>query len=151
MLLRNRTESTERRRGAAVIEFSIVAIPLFVFLLACFEFARLVNCYQILEGETRQAVRDMTVNRALNVGTAFKSDADIETAAENRLISAGIKASAIRDVTITRNSFHGKDYISIEVELDWNQLTWVPTNTITWVSQALVMTHTATTTQEDRI
>ena len=52
-----RRAGRKRRRGAAVIEFAVVAPLLFLLILVIFEFGRMVMAHQILTNAAREGAR----------------------------------------------------------------------------------------------
>jgi hypothetical protein len=77
----------QQRRGAAAIEFAIVAIPLFVLIFACFEVSRLYMIESMAEDAAFEALRHVMV--------AGSKKAEGEAKAETLLSLLGTQDASI--------------------------------------------------------
>ena len=75
------------RRGAAAVEFAIVAIPLLLVLFGIYEFARYVMTLQTLENAAREGARFAVVN-------TYSPTVEADAIAEVRRRLAGVDVTA---------------------------------------------------------
>lgn len=62
----------KRQRGAAAVEFSIIALLFFTILFAIFEFGRMLYIYNTMQEVSRRAAREAVV-RWIDAGDTIKS------------------------------------------------------------------------------
>ena len=127
------------RRGAAAVEFAIVATVFFMFVFAIFEIGRLVMLQQIMGEACRQGARRAVLENA--------NETAVETLVTSRLAANSIAGAT---VTITwpgqaaqpdlaRLGF--QDPITVRATVPYSSVSWlIPT----WVSQTAVMEAQAT-------
>jgi Flp pilus assembly protein TadG len=112
------------RRGAAAVEFALVA-PLFVLLLlGIIEFGRAMMVQQVLTNATREGARQATLPEATatsvqNTVVAFLSDASIRVSAD--------------DVTVTPapETAFNNEQITVSVQVPYKNVSWIPSSFIT--------------------
>lgn len=108
-----------RRRGAAAVEFAVVA-PLFILLLfAIIEFGRAMMVQQMLTNATREGARQA----ALPDATA----AAVKTAVVDFLNDSSIVVPE-GHVTITPDpaTAFNNEQITVSVFVPYNQVSWIP-------------------------
>jgi Flp pilus assembly protein TadG len=80
-------------RGTAVVEFALVALPLFLILFGIIDFARALNYYNDLTQLAGQGARAAAVNRSPN-GSALSADGRCSLAGNN-----SIQCQLVKDYT----------------------------------------------------
>ena len=84
------TKRTDRR-GAAAVEFALVAIPLCLFVFGILEFGRLILVQHSLTAATREGARLAALNTDVNDDDDnHLTTAEIETAIQSMLVGQGI-------------------------------------------------------------
>jgi Flp pilus assembly protein TadG len=124
----------KNRRGAAAVEFALVATVFFMFVFAIFEIGRLVMLQQIMGEACRQGARRAILENATESGVVSQVQA--------RLTANSIPGST---VTITwpnkatqpnMANLGFQDPITVRATVPYSDVSWlVPT----WVSQSAVM------------
>lgn len=108
----------KRRRGAAVVEFAIVAPLFFLLVLGMIEYGRLVMVQQILTNAAREGARKAVLE---GIGTS-----DVQTAVQNYLQGANIDEAT---VTVVTNSPVAPDYaasMTVTVQIPFAAVSWLP-------------------------
>lgn len=129
----------QKRRGAAAVEFALVATVFFMFVFAIFEIGRLVMLQQIMGEACRQGARRAILENA--------SESAIVTQVEDRLEANSIPGAT---VTITWSNkatqpnmanLGFQDPLTVRATVPYSDVSWlVPT----WVVQGAVMEAQAT-------
>jgi Flp pilus assembly protein TadG len=110
--------SRKKRRGAAVVEFAIVA-PLFILLVfGMIEFGRMVMVQQVLTNATREGARQAVLDGSTRD--------DVE-----QIINTYLAASSINGATISVNPDPPSNAISgepvtVSVSVPFGQVSWLP-------------------------
>jgi Flp pilus assembly protein TadG len=110
--------SRKKRRGAAVVEFALVAPLFFLLVLGMIEYGRMVMVQQILTNASREGAR-----RAVLDGIA---DADVQTAVGTYLTDTSITGAT---VTVATNAPVAPDYAesrTVTVTIPFSQVSWLP-------------------------
>src|SRR5688500_2780822 len=106
------------RRGAAVVEFAVVAPVLILFLLGIIECGRMVMVQQSLTTAVREGARTASMEG--------NSASDAIDAVTSLLLATGIKGT---DVTVTPidtwNVGHGRP-ITVSVSVPFTKVSWLP-------------------------
>ena len=116
----------KQRRGAAVVEFAIVAPVFFLFVLGIIEYGRMVMVYQMITNASRMGARiavleDATEIQVTNQVTTFLSDSGIS--------GATITPWAKDQVTGASKSFAdltNGDPVGVTISVDFDQVSWLP-------------------------
>ena len=109
-----------QRRGAAAVEFAIVA-PLFIMLVfGMIEFGRMVMIQQVLtnasrEGARRAVVDGATIEDAKDVVEQYSASSSITVPRENITVSP--------DPAVAKNG----DPITVSVSIPFANVSWLPT------------------------
>jgi Flp pilus assembly protein TadG len=110
------------RRGAAVLEFALVAPLVFLFVLALIELGRGLMVTHILTKAARQGCRVGIIEG--------KSTSVITTAVNNALSSVGISGDSVtvqvNDGAADALAANAGDEITVLVMVPVNRITWVP-------------------------
>jgi len=124
----------KQRRGAAAVEFALVATVFFMFVFAIFEIGRLVMLQQIMGEACRQGARRAILENATESG--------VVTLVQNRLAANSIPGAT---VTITwankatqsnMANLGFQDPLTVRATVPYSDVSWlVPT----WVTQNAVM------------
>jgi Flp pilus assembly protein TadG len=122
------------RRGAAAVEFAIVATVFFMFVFAIFEIGRLVMLQQIMGEACRQGARRAILENA--------DESAVETLVTSRLAANSIAGATVtitwpgQDVQPALNRLGFQDPITVRATVPYSSVSWlIPT----WVSQTAVM------------
>ncbi len=106
------------RRGAAVVEFAMVAPVLFLLIFGMIEFGRMVMVQQVLTNASREGARVGILDGA--------TASEVNTTVQNYLSGANINGANIT-ITPTNPSQAGAgDSVSVTVSVSFNQVTWLP-------------------------
>jgi Flp pilus assembly protein TadG len=111
----------KNRRGAAVVEFAIVAPVFFLLVFGMIEYGRMVMVQQILTNASREGAR-YAVIQSTNDTTA------VTTKVKDYLTSAKLKASA-STVTVTWPASGGSGSaqpVTVKVSIPFGQVSWLP-------------------------
>ena len=107
-----------QRRGAAVVEFALVAPLFFLLVLGMIEYGRMVMVQQILTNASREGAR-----RAVLDGI---TTASVQTSVNDYLSGANITGAT---VTVTSNAPVAPDYansMTVQVSIPFSQVSWLP-------------------------
>ncbi len=117
----------KERRGAAVVEFAIVAPVFFVFVLGIIEYGRMVMVYQMLTNSSRLGARMAVLEDTL--------EQDVVNAVTDHLSNLGITGET---VTVTAwdqgdppqeinlaDAVNG-DTVEVSVSISFDQVSWLP-------------------------
>jgi Flp pilus assembly protein TadG len=106
------------RRGAAVVEFAVVAPVYFLFVFGIIEFGRMVMVQQILTNAAREGAR---------VGVLDNSTtSDVTTAANGYLKPANINNATITVSPNPPSSAASGNPVSVTVSVGFKQVSWLP-------------------------
>ncbi|MBI3838037.1 MAG: pilus assembly protein [Planctomycetia bacterium] len=106
------------RRGAAVVEFAVVAPVFFLLVFGMIEYGRLVMVQQILTNAAREGAR---------VGVLDNSTtSDVTTACNRYLSSANIQNATIAVSPSPPSSAPAGGPVSVTVSVGFNQVSWLP-------------------------
>lgn len=111
-----------KRRGAAVVEFAVVAPLLFLFVFGMIEYGRMVMVQQVITNASREAAR-----RAVLDGATYN---EVNSFVGSYLTSAAIPAAAVKNITMSPSDPSTANYgdpISVTVSVDFNKVSWLPT------------------------
>lgn len=108
----------QRRRGAAAIEFALVAIPFLFLVFTMVEFGRFVMIYQILIDAAREGARQAVVESA--------TPADVEASVQNLLDQCTL-AEATVAVSPSDNfdDLWLGDPITVTVSVSYGDVSWI--------------------------
>jgi Flp pilus assembly protein TadG len=119
------------RRGAAAVEFAVVAPLLVLIVFGIVEVGRLVMVAQLATNGSREAAR-------YAVQAAATPDA-VTSYTESYMAAAGIPGSAINSITIEQNGAAGWAAVSdlslvaagtpirVTLSINFNRVSWLPT------------------------
>jgi Flp pilus assembly protein TadG len=107
------------RRGAAVVEFAVVAPIFFLLVFGMIEYGRMVMVQQIITNASREGARVAILDGM--------TTADVETKVGDYLIDNGITGA---NVGVATNAAVAPDYaesMTIAVDIPFGQVSWLPT------------------------
>jgi Flp pilus assembly protein TadG len=110
--------SRRTRRGAAAVEFAIVAPVLFLLILGIIEFGRMVMVQQILTNASREGARRAILEHV--------TASEVETAVSDYLTNTSVSGAT---VTVAPGSLSGLafgDPVTVTVSVPFDQVSWVP-------------------------
>jgi Flp pilus assembly protein TadG len=108
-----------KRRGAAVVEFAIVAPLLFAFIFGIIEFGRMLMVQQVITSAAREGARQAILPGGTNA-TATARMAQL-------LNSAGISGYAVSTTPSDVASADADDPVSVTVTVPYANVSWVTT------------------------
>jgi Flp pilus assembly protein TadG len=109
------------RRGAAAVEFAIVAPVFFILVFGMIEYGRMVMVQQVITNAAREGARVGVLD-----GSAY---ADVQTAVNNYLIAAKIPTGSTT-ITVTPNPPSSQttgNPVTVTVAIPFKNVSWLPT------------------------
>jgi len=107
-----------KRRGAAVVEFAVVAPVFFLLVFGMIEYGRMVMVQQVITNASREGARTAVLDGA--------TTAEVESTIESYLQSAGISGAT---VTVTPNPPSNAGFgepVTVTVEVGFDEVSWLP-------------------------
>ncbi len=107
------------RRGAAVVEFAVVAPVFFLLVFGIIEYGRMVMVQQLITNASREGARRAVLDGA--------TTAEVNTVVSGYLTSGGINGAT---VTVTPNPPADAGYgapVTVAVGIPFTQVSWLPT------------------------
>jgi len=108
-----------QRRGAAAVEFAIVAPLFFLLVMGMIEYGRMVMVQQVITNASREGARRAVLDGA--------TTAAVQSTVTNYMTSAKITSPT---VTVTPNPPSGAasgSPITVTVSIPFSQVSWLPT------------------------
>ncbi|HTQ38688.1 MAG TPA: TadE/TadG family type IV pilus assembly protein [Pirellulales bacterium] len=110
------------RRGAAAVEFAIVAPVFFLLVFGMVEYGRMVMVQQVITNAAREGAR---------VGVLDGSQlSDVQTAVNNYLIASKIPTGLSNEITCTPNPPSSQttgNPVTVTVSIPFSKVSWLPT------------------------
>lgn len=106
------------RRGAAVVEFAIVAPVFFLLIFGMIEYGRMIMVQQVITNASREGAR-----RAVLDGASY---GDVQQTVEDYLRSGGINGE---NLTVTPNPPSNAGFgepVTVTVTVPFDQVSWLP-------------------------
>jgi Flp pilus assembly protein TadG len=117
-LVHRSRRSLAERRGAALIEFAIIAPIFFLLVLGIFEFGRGMMVQAMLASAAQQGARAGSLTNA--------QASDVTTAANEYLTPAGISgATIVVTPSPPSSALPGQD-VKVTVSIGYAQVSWIP-------------------------
>ncbi len=107
----------ERRRGAAAVEFALVAIPFLLLVFTMVEFGRYVMIYQILTDAAREGARQAVVESA--------TPTEVETAVQNLLNQCTLSEATVDVSPDDFEPLYIGDSITVTVSVSYGDVSWI--------------------------
>lgn len=120
-----------RRKGAAAVEFALVAPLFFLLILGIIEFARVFMVIQVLNNGAREGARKAILPGA----TQTLVDQTIENYMTNAALSGHTKTYYVNNSSTTNVSTAGAgDVIKVQISIPVDTVSWLPTGFIGFVT-----------------
>lgn len=116
----------KRRRGAAVVEFAVVAPLLFLLILGLIEFGRMLMVQQILTNGAREGCR-----KAVLPGI---TTADVDSAIDNYMAGATISGHSKSYNPSNPGTAVQGTVVEVTVSVPYNQVSWLPVGNLQWLA-----------------
>lgn len=108
----------KKRRGAAAVEFAIVAPVFLLMIFGLIEFGRLVMVQQVITNASREGARTGVLDGA--------TTSNVQTVVENYLQTAAISGAT---VTVTPNPPSSAGFgqpVTVNVAIGFDNVSWMP-------------------------
>ena len=106
------------RRGAAAVEFAMVAPLFFLLVFGMIEFGRMVMIQQILTNASREGARVAVLDGA--------TTAEVTSAVEEYMVTASVAGT---DISVSPNPPDSAGYgepVTVSVSVPFDQVSWLP-------------------------
>ena len=110
------SRACRNRRGAAVVEFAVVAPLFFLLIFGIIEFGRMVMVQQILTNASREGARRAVVESA--------SGDEVETYVNNYLSNASVAGATITITPSNLDSAGFGDPVTVTVSIPFDSVSW---------------------------
>ena len=110
------------RRGAAAVEFAIVAPVFFLLVFGMVEYGRMIMVQQVITNAAREGARVGVLD-----GSALS---DVTTAVNNYLVASKIPIGLSNEITVTPNPPSSQttgNPVTVTVSIPFNKVSWLPT------------------------
>ncbi|MEM8866054.1 MAG: TadE/TadG family type IV pilus assembly protein [Planctomycetota bacterium] len=114
----NRRPSTPRRRGAAVVEFAIVAPVFFLVMLGMIEFGRMAMVQQVITNAAREGARIAVLDNS--------TKARVTNKVKDYLKSSNITSATINVTPDPPSSAAYDESVTVTVSVPFNDVSWLP-------------------------
>ena len=116
--LRPRKVPTGGRRGAAAVEFAIVAPVFFMVVLGIIEFGRMAMVQQVITNAAREGARIGVLDDT--------TTAQVDTKVQNYLTSAGINGATVTVTPDPPSSAGFGQSVTVAVQIPFDSVSWLP-------------------------
>jgi Flp pilus assembly protein TadG len=106
------------RRGAAAVEFAVVAPLFFLMVLGMIEFGRLIMVQQVITNASREGARMAVLDGATTAG--------VRTTVQNYLQGASVRGAEVTVSPDPPTSAGFGDPVTVTVSVNFNQVSWLP-------------------------
>lgn len=107
-----------KRRGAAAVEFAVVAIPFFLLVFGMFEIGRMMMVRQVLTNASREGARAVILESA--------TVAEVETMVTDYTASCAVPGVTATCSPSDLNSVGPKEPITVTVSVPFSSVSWMP-------------------------
>lgn len=118
------------RRGAAAVEFAMVAPIFFLMIFGMIEFGRMVMVQQILTNASREGARLGVLDNIVE-SEVVQTVVDYASSGRVNVTSGDVTVVAIDDVTGAEKAYASSDYgdsIEVTVTVAFGQVSWLPSS-----------------------
>ncbi len=115
---RYRSGKRQRRRGAAVVEFAVVAPVFFLLVFGLIEFGRMVMVQQVITNAAREGCRQAILDGA--------TATEIDTIVDDYLAAANITGGTVVIDPTNPSTAGAGDSITVTVNIGFGQVSWLP-------------------------
>lgn len=119
-----------RRRGAAAVEFAVVAPVFFLMIFGMIEFGRMVMVQQILTNASREGARLGVLDNIVE-SDVVQTVVGYASSGRVNVTSGDVTVVAIDDVTGAEKPYASSDYgdsIEVTVTVPFGQVSWLPSS-----------------------
>ncbi len=109
----------KNRRGAAAVEFAIIAPIFFLLVFGMIEFGRMIMVQQIITNASREGARMAVLDGA--------TTGDVDTTVVDYLQGAGIQSANVTVDPDPPDSAGWGEPVTVTVGIPFSQVTWLPT------------------------
>ena len=106
------------RRGAAVVEFAVVAPLFFLLVFGMIEFGRMVMVQQVITNASREGARVAVLDGA--------TTGEVATAVENYVASASLEGAEVSVTPDPPSSAGYGEPVTVVVSIPFDQVSWLP-------------------------
>ena len=106
------------RRGAAVVEFAVVAPLFFLLVFGMIEFGRMVMVQQVITNASREGARVAVLDGA--------TTSEVNTAVENYMTSASVEGAEVSVTPDPPSSAGYGEPVTVVVSIPFDQVSWLP-------------------------
>jgi Flp pilus assembly protein TadG len=116
-------KNNKKRRGAAAVEFAVVAPVLIMLVFGMIEFGRAIMVQQVIVNASREGARTAVIEGAslADVNGAITAQLDAATIAD-RTIAFRVNGSTVSDPTVGSAG----DSVSVDISVNYADITWLP-------------------------
>lgn len=108
----------KNRRGAAVVEFAVVAPVFFLLIFGMIEYGRMVMVQQVLTNASREGARVGILDGS--------SGSDVDTTVNGYLTSSSISGATITVDPSDPSTAGAGDPVTVTVSVPFSQVSWLP-------------------------
>lgn len=112
---KSKASGKRRRKGAAAVEFAVVAPVFVLMLLGMMEYGRMLMVQQSLTAAAREGARLAVVDET--------TEAEVKTLVKSFLASSGVTDPTV-SVTSTGTAVHGQP-ITVSVSVPFDDVSWL--------------------------
>ncbi len=112
----------KNRKGAAAVEFALIAPVFFLLVFGMIEFGRMIMVQQIVTNASREGARMAVLDGATTGGHD-----GVNTRVTDYLQEAGIKGASVTVNPDPPDSAGWGDPVTVTVRIPFSQVTWLPT------------------------
>jgi Flp pilus assembly protein TadG len=109
----------KNRRGAAVVEFAVVAPVFFLLVFGMIEFGRMVMVQQIITNASREGARMAVLDGSTHD--------NVVTTVETYLTNAGISGETVTTIPTEPSSATYGQSVTVQVSISFSDVSWLPT------------------------
>ena len=109
---------SRQRRGAAAVEFALIAIPMFLFVFATVEFGHAMLVMQSMEEAARAGCRTAVLSGATTDSVAAEVD--------QSMLSAGISGYDVAVDPAAFDTINQWEPITVTVTVNFGDVSWLP-------------------------
>jgi Flp pilus assembly protein TadG len=106
------------KRGAAVVEFALVAPVFFLLVFGMIEYGRMVMVQQLLTNASREGARLGVIDGA--------TGAQVQTAVTTYLTNASVKGATVAVVPANPSDAGYGDPVTVTVRVGFSKVSWLP-------------------------
>ncbi|MDZ7615745.1 MAG: TadE/TadG family type IV pilus assembly protein [Patescibacteria group bacterium] len=110
------------RRGAAAVEFAVIAPVFFLLVFGMIEFGRMIMVQQIITNAAREGARIAVLDGATTHGSG-----GVANTVDEYLEGAGIRGATVTVIPDPPDSAGWGEPVTVTVSIPFSQVSWLPT------------------------